>query len=131
MSMHFIPKWEYISEFRQADKLFKESQKKNFDKRHWVCEQEDIPEGSDVWVNSGTQPERGYVVAADPSPRSYLIATPSGEVRRNHSHIIRIPESTEQTDSPNESGNGSTEPPRRIVTRSQTGMTILPPDRLS
>ena len=131
MSMHFIPKWEYISEFRQADKLFKESQKKNFDKRYRVCEQEDIPEGSDVWVNSGTQPEGGYVVAADPSPRSYLIATPSGEVRHNRSHIIRIPESTEQTDSPNEPGNGSTEPPRRIVTRSQTGTTILPPDQLS
>ena len=127
ISAHLVPKWPYLTEFRQIDKRFKESQKNNFDQRHRVCEQDEIPEGSDVWVNSGTQPEPDHVVAADPSPRSYLISTSSGEVRRNRSHLIPIPGQSEQPDPPTE----SEEPPRRIVTRSQTGTAIVPPDRLT
>ena len=130
-SVHLIPKWAYLAEFRRADKQFKESQKKNFDKRHRVCERGDIPEDSNVWINSGAQPHRGRVVAADPSPRSYLITTPTGEVRRNRSQVIPIPEPTERTDSQTEPESDPVEPPRRIVTRSQTGTTIIPPNRLA
>ena len=130
-SIHFTPKWTYLSKFRVADKQFKEIQKKNFDKRHRVCEREEIPEGSEVWVNGGAQPEGGRIVATDPSPRSYIIATPNWKVRRNRSQIIPLPERTEQTDSLTEPGSDLEEPPQRIVTRSQTGTAVVPPDRLA
>jgi len=60
------------------------------------------------------------------APRSYLVETPTGELRCNQSHIrMRLG---------NEPASESTTPlptPRVIATRSRTGTTIHPPDRLS
>ena len=53
------PKWSYLSEFREKNKKFKETQKKNFDRRHGVSERGNLPDDAVVWVTSETQPIQG------------------------------------------------------------------------
>ena len=64
----------------------------------------------------------GQIVQPANTPRSYLVDTPSGQVRRNHRDLrVRIEESTD------------TKPETRpgiITTRSHSGITVCPPDRL-
>ena len=74
------PNWSYLPEFRQKNKKFKETQKKNFDQRHRVSEQETLPDDAVVWVTSETHPIQGRVVSRANNPRSYVIETPSGEL---------------------------------------------------
>ena len=118
------PNWSYLPEFRQKNKKFKETQKNNFDQRHRVSEQETLPDDAVVWVTSETHPIQGRVVSRANNPRSYVIETPYGELQRNRTHLNAAPEqqaTIEQTPTP----------PRKIMTRSQTGTAIHPPNRLS
>ena len=60
------------------------------------------------------------------TPRSYIVRTPTGEIRRNRTQLRVMPETTEKVDreiSPQTQ-------PRQIMTRSQTGVVMQPPDRL-
>ena len=78
-----------------------------------------------VWITSeGEQ--------ATDSPRSYLVETPTGTVRRNHIHLnvnLSQPSKHLQTQAITEK-NTDTQARRRIVTRSQAGTTVKPPKRL-
>ena len=63
------------------------------------------------------------------TPRSYIVDTQSGQLRRNRYHHNVIPEnqcspSTFETEKENQS------PPRQIMTRFRTGTLIRPPERL-
>lgn len=115
------PEWTYLVDFRQKDDRFKRKQKKNFDHHHRVQDLPDIPDDSAVWISSGSTPVRGRIVSSTAAPRSYIVDTPTGPVRRNRFHLGVAPD-------PLPSSSDSEEPsPRRIVTRSQTGTeTRLP-----
>ena len=80
-----------------------------------------------MWITS-----EGDKVKVSPakSPRSYVIDTPTGIVRRNRQHLNVASQKPE--DSEPESKEQSTEQsqPNQIVTRSQTGMVMKPPKRL-
>jgi len=147
-----IPQWSYLPEFKRTDQLFKDNQKRNFDKRYRTSEWATLPNNSEVWVTSGREPVRGRVVAAADTPRSYLVNTPSGVIRRNQQHLRAVPESSDNTspdpveenrsedalpdcDRP-EVPAGTEDPPTiirgsgsRVTTRSQTGTAIVPPKR--
>ena len=75
-----IPEWPYLSEFQNANNLFKQMQKRDYDHCHQVRELPDIPNGSEVWIESGTFPVRGQVQEQLAGPRSYLVNTASGTV---------------------------------------------------
>ena len=65
------------------------------------------------------------------APRLYIVKTPSGEVWRNRSQLNVVPEHSSTVES--EKGSSPTsahEQPHRIVTCSQTGTAIRPPERL-
>ena len=127
-----IPQWSYIPEFRKRNAEFKQKQKAQFDRRHRVFEQDVIPDGTDVWITSESDAIPGTVVSAGENPRSYIVETPTGQVQRNRSHLNVAPESSSETSEPSEtqsSSNVST-PPKMIMTRSKTGTTVNPPDRL-
>jgi len=79
-----IPQWPYLPEFKRTNQLFKNNQKRNFDKHYRTSECPTLPNNSEVWVTSGREPVRGRVVAAADTPRSYLVNTPSGVIRRNN-----------------------------------------------
>ena len=87
-----IPKWNYLPEFKTTNQQFKDKQKENYDRRHAATEMPLIPDDSEVWVTSGQEATRGRIVSSAPTPRSYLIETPSGLIRRNQQHLRAFPE---------------------------------------
>lgn len=128
---HLTPKWTYLPEFRQRNAEFKERQKANFDLRHRTREAPEIPDQVDVWVNSGSEPVRGTVTASAEQPRSYLVSTPSGDLRRNRSQLNIVPPTTEGAPGLTREQSPAPQPsPQKIMTRSRTGTDVSKPDYL-
>ncbi len=126
------PTWPYIPQFKKDNLECKKKQKENFDNSHRVRVQPEIPRGSEVVITTDNQPVGGRVVQAAETPRSYIVETPSGEVRRNRSQLNILPENpTEGSGANSDESDNVRDEPRRIVTRSQTGTVIRPPDRLT
>ena len=134
LTSQLIPEWSYLDKFRRQNHLFKEKQKREYDKRHGVRDQTPITDNSDVWVTTGEQPTTGTVRHQADAPRSYIIDTPSGQIRRNRHHLNVVPQNKpnqEPTDSPTqEEANPPVTSRERIITRSRSGISIRPPDRL-
>ena len=86
--------WDYLKSFREKNRRFKASQKVNFDKRHRTRELVPIPEDTEVWITSESQPVHGRVIAPAETPRSYKVETPTGQVHRNRSHLNVVPDSS-------------------------------------
>ena len=125
-----VPKWPYLVEFRSLNQKFKLKQKRDFDKRHRAHSLEDIPEDTKVWITSEGDHVEGRVVSPANSPRSYVVDTPTGVLRRNRQHLNVAPERSEDSEpESNEQSTGQSQP-SRIVTRSQTGTVVKPPERL-
>ena len=67
----------------------KQIQKKCFDDHHAVKELKEIPSGTAVWVRDLKVP--AVVTNAAETPRSYIIQTPKGTVRRNRKFLNTYP----------------------------------------
>ena len=151
-----IPEWSYLKELKGQDTVFKARLKKDFDRRHKAYPSIPLPEGTDVWVKTkGKDVVPGTVLSNADTPRSYIVQTPTGQLRRNHIQLNVQPDpsvdediagQTENTsdqsdrstaDRPTNLSSDSDLPqspqylPHRIMTRSQTGTVIHPPDRYS
>ena len=134
-----IPNWDYLPQFRNADKQFKDKQKGNYDKRHRASAQSELPRDTEVVLNSEDHPTEGRVVRPAETPRSYVVQTPSGELRRNRSQLTVLPDqpqSSSEPDTGQENTTTTTTPPTpptppRMSTRSRTGISVEPPDRYS
>ena len=130
-----IPQWSYLKEFKVKNAEFKKKQKEQFDSRHGAKKLPEIPDDSAVWITSEDKPIPGRIVTADETPRSYVVETESGELNRNRSQIVVVPESepdpAPETEAEPEQQLALTTPPRRIMTRTRTGTSILPPERLA
>ena len=122
------PQWPDLEEFKRQNKAFKSKQKRDYDRRHSVRPLPQIPNGAKAWDTSGDQPVSGRVVAPTKAPRSYIVETPGGRVRRNRRHLNVEPEDTEGDQGEKEPDPPDPSPPRRIVTRSRTGTVVPPPD---
>ena len=83
-----------------------------------------LPEDQPVWVETRGVQTPGRDSHAVDVPRSYVVETDSGQLRRNCSHL-RTRSEVEQA-VPAE----TVIVPSRPVTRSQTGTVVRPPDRL-
>eukprot|EP00731_Ephydatia_muelleri_P023963 Em0016g234a len=46
-----------------------------------------LEEGSQVWITSGDQHTKGTIASETNTPRSYIVNTPSGQLRRNRRHL--------------------------------------------
>lgn len=130
-----VPKWPYLQEFKKRNREFKERQEKDFNRRHRVQELPALPNDSEVWITSdGGDPRPGRIVSPANTPRSYLVDTPSGRVRRNRHHLTIVPNHspvTEDNTSQQEPSPQHAQLARKIMTRSQTGTPIKPPERLA
>ena len=95
--------------------------------------------GDPVWVRTGDRQVPGRIIRLSASPRSYIVSTPAGQVRRNRHHLtprlgayqdsdidIDLDTSTPPTDSERPACNLPRSP---IRTRSHTGTVIRPPSR--
>ena len=85
-----------------------------------------IPDDTDVRVTTGNQPATGTVLQPANTPQSYIVNTPTGQVRCNRQHLNVIPPDLQSAT--NQERNNSTRDP--IITGSRSGTTIYPPDRL-
>ena len=119
----FIPKWPYLKNFRRLDQKLKAEQKRYYDRRHRVRPLPPYADVLSVWVNTGGRQVPGQIVQPANTPRSFLVNMPSGQVRRNQ-RDLRV-RSEESTDTELETR------PRSITTRSRSGITVRPPDRLT
>jgi transposase InsO family protein len=142
MEKNLIPNWTYLEKFKETDKEFKRKQKRDYDRHHRVKTLPHIPENTSVWVTTDGKRIPGQVVAHAEEPRSYLVETSGGVLRRNRHHLNPVPEDYSNPDSEplhtQDQDNSATDkeqfqqsPPRVIMTRTRTGTTIRPPDRLT
>ena len=118
-----IPEWKFLDEFQSNNRAFKDRQKRDYDRRHRARNLSPIPDDSEVWITSGDQPVTGVVITPEDAPRSYVVETPSGQVRRNR-HLNTVPETRQTTENAEQSTRDA------IMTRSRTGTEIHPPERL-
>ena len=93
---HLVPTWGHLKEFQKTYTKYKEKLKSYFDHRHRAREALDIPNDTDVWVQSGQESVRGTVIRQTEEPRSYIGNTPFGNIRRNRSHLNVMPPTPEQ-----------------------------------
>ena len=96
----------------------------------------------DVWVSLDADKTPGQIVGPTLAPRSYLVETSSGLLRRNRSHLTEIPDNPEPNEEltpqdlppslpqPEPETQAQPEAPRSpVATRSHTGTAIRPPLR--
>ena len=126
LQQNLMSKWPYIDyyiqDFTVKHEKFIADQKRNYDRRHRV---RPLPEDQPVWVSTEGRQMPGTVANQANTPRSYLVATPSGQVRRNRSHLHCRSESSDIT-----SSTQSVQMPNQVNIRLCTGTAIRPPDRL-
>ena len=123
-----IPKWTYLETFQRQNDKFKNEQKQNYDRHHRVQPLPLLPDNTDVWITTEGQKTQGQVVSQADAPRSYLVDTPTGQIRRNRRHLNKVPDSSSV--STNSESISNTPSPNVIMTRSRTGTTIRPPQTL-
>ena len=142
ISEHLVPKWDYLDTFRGKHEQYKDKQNCNYDVSHRVQSRSEIPIGTEVWVSSGGNDRlRGKVTSSADTPRSHIVETPSGEVRRTRGHLDPVPEEIHVGQKP--TVVGQEEPavdgrsnyptpssPIASRTRLKTGVSICPPQRL-
>ena len=83
------PGWPYLDDFRIYDQRLKRQQKTNYDLRHRVRSLSPLKLDTEVWVKKGDKQTKGTVVTAAATPRSYIVATPEGQLRRNRQHLTK------------------------------------------
>ena len=125
---HFRPDWTYLERFQKCNEEYKSKQKLNYDRRHRASALPSIPDETDVWITNGKQQQPGQVVRPADTPRSYIVDTPNGQVRRNRLHLNSQPDNSTRSRTDEDQPN-STPPCSPIMTRSHTNTTIRPPDR--
>jgi len=75
-------------DLRGKEDTRRKNQKRNVDRRHGVTQKEqDLKEGEVVWVKD--QRTWGTVAAKATAPRSFIVKTPRGEIRRNRFSLTR------------------------------------------
>ena len=121
----FIPQWPYLNDFRLANSKLKQKQRLDYDAHHGTRLLADIPEDTRVWVTTSNTRSPGCVITRAETLRSYLVETPTGDVRCNRVHLTVRPD-------PQPSDVVDATPSRKrspIMTRSRMGTCINPPQR--
>jgi len=98
------PDYDHI---RRKEREYRGKMKFNYDQRHRVVEGEELSPGDRVWIPD--LKAEGTVIKQHESPRSDVIQTPNGQVRRNRRMTRRVPEGRPPV-SPQNEGYESHEP---------------------
>ena len=120
----FKPNWPYLEEFKKTEKRYKQKQKENFDKKKKSRPLPPLDYGTTVWVNLQDRQVPGTVSHSADAPRSYHVNIPSGQVRRNRRDLRPRQQSTLPD-------RGTENTSNSVMTRSRTGASMYPPDRLT
>ena len=78
------------------DQKHKVEQKHYYEHHHRIKPLPPYPDDLSVWVDTRGRQVPGQIVQPANTPRSYLVDTPSGQIRRNHRDLrVGIEESTD------------------------------------
>ena len=109
---------------RRKEDAYRSAQQTNFNNRHRAQEQPTLKPGDLVWIRD--QDRHGKVVEKAQSPRSYVVQTEQGNVRRNRSALINTPNAQMECPPMNENAEIPNPPeanPRTPVTTSNPSTT--------
>lgn len=135
-----IPEWSYLELVRDKEAEMRDDRKRNYDQRHRAKDLPKLDPGERVWIKDFET--RGEVVKSATTPRSYIVRTPKGEIRRNRRHLQptsgpKIPEPPDTTyDTPSETNDvvnikpESNQVSDSNVYRTRSGRISVPPERL-
>ena len=135
----YKPRLPPHSELLQKEQSYRSKQQTNFNKRHRARQLEPLQTGDRVWIPEFQQQA---TVLHEVAPRSYLVQTPRGRIRRNRQQLTYL-SPTENTPSDNNpltdlviptipripENTSHCVPPGVTITRS--GRVSKPPDRLN
>ena len=127
---HFIPDWQFLSEFRMKDEEYKKKQKESYDEHHRVRSLDPLPNNSTIWIRTNNTLTPGIVTATANTPRSYMISTPVVQLRRNRSHLSNRTVTSEDATTV-EQGPAKLHNRSPVMTRSRAGVQLKPPERLA
>ncbi|KAJ8366288.1 hypothetical protein AAFF_G00363110 [Aldrovandia affinis] len=74
-----------MENLKRKEQRYRQKQQQNYNRRHRAHDMPHLQPGDHVWVKDMLQ--RGTVVSTADTPRSYLIETPRGTLRRNRFHL--------------------------------------------
>jgi len=84
----YKPQWQYLGSFKELNAKAQLNQKTAYDKGHRAQSLSPIPE---VWITSGQSTTSGQIRSQAGTPRSYIVNTPQGQIRRNRCHLHVVP----------------------------------------
>lgn len=80
-----LPRWPNVRGFKKAEKQLKEKQQLRYNLCHRARPLWPLQPGQNVWLPR--EEKRGTVVQKATTPRSYIIHTDEGQIRRNRTHL--------------------------------------------
>ena len=101
------PHWPNIKQFRSMEMQAKRKQERLYNNRHRAHYKPELHPGQSVWIT--TENTHGTVVQPTADPRSYLVRTENGLLRRTSTHLraTHQPPSDAQTHTPVVTDSGS------------------------
>ena len=81
------PKQHDFNALRVKEEKYRDQQEKTFNRRHRAINLPLLKEGDCVWVKD--QHRSGTIIEKTQNPRSYIVGTEKGEIRRNRSALVQ------------------------------------------
>lgn len=97
------PKWPDMEKLHEREADFKAKQARNFNQRHRAATLTPLESDTPVYVKD--KDITGNVISTADTPRSYLVDTPTGTLRRNRASLSQVP-----CLDPDNSTDGNSEP---------------------
>lgn len=83
------PGWTDIAKLKEEEQRMRQRSRVNFNKRHRAQQLSTLTPGKHVWIKDTK--EKGTVISQADTPRSYVIDSPRGTLRRNRHHLVSTP----------------------------------------
>lgn len=80
---------------QEREQRYRDNQRLHFNNRHAVRSLPELSHGDLVHIKDLDR--SGIITARHPNPRSYIVATEQGTVRRNRAHLVPTPEANQHT----------------------------------
>lgn len=78
-----------MNKLHENESIYKENQRKNYNKRHKARLSTQLDTGEPVFIRD--MQKTGVIINKHHAPRSYIVKTDQGNVRRNRKHLVATP----------------------------------------
>uniref|UniRef100_A0A669BXN3 Gypsy retrotransposon integrase-like protein 1 n=1 Tax=Oreochromis niloticus TaxID=8128 RepID=A0A669BXN3_ORENI len=107
------PRGTNTDKLKAIEQSYRQKQRQNYNRRHRAHDMLQLNPGDKVWVSD--MDTRGTVVSMAGSPRSYIVETAKGTLRRNRYHLTRTPGAPEISVDPPETSPENSVPAAQSV----------------